>query len=105
MMQFCKIDRKECKVTQPVTRELFYETVRNERVSQVINQLAATTDPEERKNLKGQLPAFFFMAQWVEGGVRPTRETSVPTGLCMHDFDHLPEDHMIKYSSNLYNNL
>lgn len=101
MMQFCKIDRKECKVTQPVTRELFYETVRNEQVSQVINQLAATTDPEERKNLKGQLPAFFFMAQWVEGGVRPTRETSVPTGLCMHDFDHLPEDPRTIYNNKV----
>lgn len=101
MIHFCKIDRKECKVTLPVTRELFYETVRSERVSLIIRQLAATTDPEERKNLKGQLPAFFFMAQWVEGGVRPTRETSVPTGLCMHDFDHLPEDPRTFYNNKV----
>lgn len=73
----------------PLTRERFYEEVGSRKVAELIKAIERVPEGADIRHLKGLLPAVQYMAQWPQTGIRPKKEDSLPTGLCMHDFDGL----------------
>jgi len=75
-----------------MTRENFYAQVRSTKVERVINAIESEQEGADLRPLKNLLPAVQYMAQYPTDGHRPKKDDSKPTGLCMHDFDHLEMD-------------
>lgn len=82
----------EAKKASVLTRESYYEAVNSKEVANVIQAIQQLPEGKDCKELKVQLPAAMYMAQCPEDGHRPNTKDGIPTGLLLHDWDHLPMD-------------
>jgi len=82
-----KESRKGLLLDLPAFNSLLDSSV----VADICKKIAATENDDEKQKLKGRLPLVQWMCLWNDDGVRPTNKTARPSGLCMHDFDHLTE--------------
>lgn len=86
------LQHNSAKKAEPMTRENFYMMVRSRKVETTINAIEHQPEGADLRTLKSYLPAALYMAQYPDDGHRPKKDDSQPTGLCMHDFDHLETD-------------
>ena len=70
-----------------VTREMFYEIIRREKLKTLCAEIAQTTDTDQIGRLKRKLPAFCWHA-WFDEGKRKNY-TAHASGLIMIDVDHI----------------
>ena len=70
-----------------VTREMFYEIIRREKLKTLCAEIAQTTDTDQIGKLKRKLPAFCWHA-WFDDGKRKNYAAH-PSGLIMIDVDHI----------------
>lgn len=85
------VDGKFGKQAHELTTEKFEELVDSPQVAELMAKIEAEPDPEKQNAWKEQLPAVQYHCLWNEDGQRPKNSTAVASGLCMHDWDHLPE--------------
>lgn len=72
-----------------VTREMFHEIVRREKLKSVCAEIAQTTDTDQIGRLKRKLPAFCWHA-WFDEGKRKNYAAHA-SGLIMIDVDHIDD--------------
>lgn len=84
-----KCDKKVVSLLTPAGLENLQTST---QVEATMAEIEATTDQEKKGELKKQLPCIFYMCQMPEDGSRPKADTAKPSGLCMHDWDHMDED-------------
>lgn len=75
---------------QPLDAQKLDELMKSERVRMTMHQIETSNDEEQKSELKKQLPAILFQCLMPLDGHRPTTATAQPSGLCMHDWDHMP---------------
>lgn len=80
------------KVAKPLTREEFYRMIDSDAVLRTIRSIEKTADEEQKNKLKAQLPVAYYACLCPEGGKRPKLEYAEPSGLCVHDWDHMEVD-------------
>lgn len=89
---------KEVKV---LNRESFLRLIKSEEVKRVMQLIDQASSEEEKNRLKTQLPAALYACQMTEDGQRPTLQTAVASGLCMHDWDDMKVDPGTFYQSQI----
>lgn len=79
------------KTMKQLTAESLKTLTTSEKVCHIMAEIEAEADEEKKGMLKQKLPVVFYACQLTEGGVRPTTQNqlAIPTGLCMHDWDHM----------------
>ena len=105
-LEFIRIgymDSRIEKSMKPLTAEVLEQLTWSEKVRQTMERIKATNDQEEKNRLKQQLPVVLFNCQMTENGERPSAENKlgVPSGFCLHDWDHMPESPRVFYIKNI----
>ena len=105
-LEFIRIgymDSRFEKSMKPLTAEVLEQLTWSEKVCQTMERIKATNDQEEKNRLKQQLPVVLFNCQMTENGERPSAENKlgVPSGFCLHDWDHMPESPRVFYIKNI----
>lgn len=90
--RICYLDSCRCKTVHLLTEESLYGLLDSHRVRELMDRIKAEPDQEKQNVLKGRLPAVMFACVMNEDGKRPTLKNAQPSGLCIHDWDHLPSD-------------
>jgi len=98
---FGLLSSKTATRTRVVTLEVFNQVINSANVQSIVESIQRAKTDDEVSALKGQLPAFVFMAQCEDGGDRPKNATAKASGLCMHDFDHLEGNVRELYINNV----
>lgn len=86
------IDAKHSQKVKHLSAEMFHALTRSVLVGNLSSQIVAEPDQEKKNLLKQQLPAAMFACMMPDDEVRPKNENAVASGLCIHDYDHLPVD-------------
>lgn len=105
-LEFIRIgymDSRFEKSMKPLTADVLEQLTWSEKVCQTMERIKATNDQEEKNRLKQQLPVVLFNCQMTENGERPSAENKlgVPSGFCLHDWDHMPESPRVFYIKNI----
>lgn len=91
---------KERKV-EPLTAEKLESVMESKYVNDLMTKIGQESDKEKQNELKVQLPSILYQCQYPENGVRPTKDTAIPSGFCMHDWDHMPQNPSVFYWENI----
>lgn len=102
-IQLCYMDSKVSTTVKPLTATVFRELTRSTFTKDIMKEIESETDEEKKNLLKGKLMPAFFACQMPEDRHRPSeKEGNVrPSGLCLHDFDHMNTDVRQFYEQNL----
>ena len=83
------MDSCRSKTMKRLTPEALDTITNSFEVNCTMRQIEAEADQEMKSKLKGDLPVVLYACQMPEDGVRPTAETAIPSGFCLHDWDHM----------------
>lgn len=83
------MDSCRSKTMKRLTPEALESLTNSFEVNSTMRQIEAEADQEMKSKLKGDLPVVLYACQMPEDGVRPTAETAIPSGFCLHDWDHM----------------
>lgn len=83
------MDSCRSKTMKHLTPEALETLTTSSEVSTIMSRIEAETDQEMKSRLKSNLPVVLFACQMPEDGVRPTAETAIASGFCLHDWDHM----------------
>ncbi|MBO4482934.1 MAG: DUF3987 domain-containing protein [Prevotella sp.] len=83
------MDSCRSKTMKRLTPEALETLTTSDEVNSIMRQIEAEADQEMKSKLKGNLPVVLFACQMPEDGVRPTAETAIASGFCLHDWDHM----------------
>lgn len=83
------MDSCRSKTMKRLTPEALETLTTSSEVSTIMSRIEAETDQEMKSRLKSNLPVVLFACQMPEDGVRPTAETAIASGFCLHDWDHM----------------
>ena len=83
------MDSCRSKTMKRLTPEALESLTNSFEVNCTMRQIEAEADQEMKSKLKGDLPVVLYACQMPEDGVRPTAETAIPSGFCLHDWDHM----------------
>lgn len=84
------MDSCRSKTMKRLTPEALETLTTSSEVSTIMSRIEAEADQEMKSRLKSNLPVVLFACQMPEDGVRPTAETAIASGFCLHDWDHMP---------------
>ena len=84
------MDSCRSKTMKRLTPEALETLTTSSEVNTIMSRIEAETDQEMKSRLKSNLPVVLFACQMPEDGVRPTAETAIASGFCLHDWDHMP---------------
>lgn len=84
------MDSCRSKTMKRLTPEALETLTTSSEVSTIMSRIEAESDQEMKSRLKSNLPVVLFACQMPEDGVRPTAESAVASGFCLHDWDHMP---------------
>lgn len=83
------MDSCRSKTMKCLTPEALETLTTSSEVSTIMSRIEAESDQEMKSRLKSNLPVVLFACQMPEDGVRPTAESAVASGFCLHDWDHM----------------
>lgn len=83
------MDSCRSKTMKRLTPEALEALTTSSEVSTIMSRIEAEADQEMKSRLKSNLPVVLFACQMPEDGVRPTAETAIASGFCLHDWDHM----------------
>lgn len=83
------MDSCRSKTMKRLTPEALETLTTSSEVSTIMSRIEAETDQEMKSRLKSNLPVVLFACQMPEDGVRPTAESAIASGFCLHDWDHM----------------
>lgn len=88
---------------KPLDADALEMLMKSVPVTDIVRELKTTTDKEKKAELKRKLPVAFFACQMPEDMKRPCIQNHniKPSGLCMHDFDHLECDVRTFYNGHI----
>ena len=89
LTQIGYMDSCRSKTMKRLTPEALETLTTSNEVNSIMRQIEAEADQEMKSKLKGNLPVVLFACQMPEDGVRPTAETAIASGFCLHDWDHM----------------
>lgn len=89
------------KTMKCLTPEALETLTTSVNVNTIMFKIEAEADQETKSRLKTQLPVVLFACQMPEDGVRPTAATAVPSGFCLHDWDHMKVDPRKFYAEHI----
>jgi len=81
----------------PLTSERFKELISSERVCDIMHAIKKEEDDDKKSELKSKLPAVIYGCLCPTDGKRPTNATAMPSGYCMHDWDHMTQNPRVFY--------
>ncbi len=95
------MDSKLSHKVKHLTAEMFHALTKSVLVTNLANQISAEPDQEKKNLLKQQLPVAMYACQMPADGVRPKNDNAQASGLCIHDYDHLPQDVSVLYAEKI----
>jgi len=86
-----------------LTPEVLEQLTTSEMVKSTMSRIEAEPNSEKKNKIKSELPVVLFACQMTENGERPDRDNGllVPSGFCIHDWDHMAEDPRSFYLANI----
>lgn len=90
-----------CKTMKTLTAERFEQIITSPKVLETMSNIEQEPDAEKKSKLKEKLPVVFYACQMPDDGKRVLAETAKPSGLCMHDWDHMEVDPRDFYAANI----
>ena len=89
------------RTMKTLTPEIFESLITSAKVQETMTLIQNETDTEKKAKLKETLPVVFYACQMPENGERVLAKTAIPSGFCMHDWDHIGVDPRVFYFANI----